>query len=125
MKDRSARAHFGRIEYIRFDLTPEEEPRFFADFQFAKHRQESSEECLSYELSKATARGQFVLRIEWDSSSARWPVGHKPEAVHRFLLSLKSGLKTVTEIVACEPVRDLLPFTLESQHSLPFNSEKV
>ena len=122
MKDQSARAQFGRVEYIRFALTHQEQTRFLVDYQFAKLRLESCEECIGYELLSAPAEGQFILRIEWDLSSRRWPLGHRPDAVHRFLLSLRSGLKAVKDVVACEPVGGLSPFSYGTQRAFPFQS---
>ena len=53
MKDCSTTARLGRVEYIRFKVHPEEEPRFLQDYRLAAARLEACDACLAYELCRS------------------------------------------------------------------------
>jgi hypothetical protein len=104
VKDQSGTTRLGRIEYVRFVLNPEEEPLFLRDYHRAAERLEQCDQCLAYELCRAAGPGNLLLRIEWDTSTADWPLGLQPAPLQGFLLSLKSSLKMVAEVMAYAPV---------------------
>ena len=104
MKDRSATARLGRVEYIRFKVHPEEEPRFLQDYRLAATRLEACDACLAYELCRSDEPGHLFMRIEWDASAAIWSRTEQPAEVMSFLLGLKTALKNMCEVKAYEQV---------------------
>ena len=104
MKDRSATARLGRVEYIRFKVHPEEEPRFLEDYRLAATRLESCDACLAYELCRSDELGHLFMRIEWDASAATWSRTEQPAQLLSFLFGLKTALKNVCEVKAYSPV---------------------
>jgi quinol monooxygenase YgiN len=56
------------IEYLRYDVPPAQRDQFIAAYRSAAQELESSEHCLSYEISVGIEEPtHFVVRIEWDS----------------------------------------------------------
>ena len=104
MKDRSVTARLGRVEYIRFKVHPEEEPRFLQDYRLAATRLEACDACLAYELCRSDEPGHLFMRIEWDASAAAWSRTEQPAEVMSFLLGLKTALKNMCEVKAYEQV---------------------
>lgn len=102
MQNASMTASTGRVEYIRFNMRPEEEPHFLEGYQRAKARLQECEDCTRYELSRAETKGQLMLRIEWCAAAAEWPRSEMSVATRQFLLSLKGALKSVSEVGAYE-----------------------
>jgi hypothetical protein len=86
-------------------LNPEEEPLFLTDYRLAVERLERCDECIRYELCRANGPGNLLMRIEWDLSSANWPLSQQPGALKQFLFSLKTSLKMVAEVSAYSPVK--------------------
>ena len=56
------------VEYIRYEVVPEQHEQFIAAYGSAASQLESSEHCLRYEISQGVEEpNNFVVRIEWDS----------------------------------------------------------
>ena len=104
MKDRSVTARLGRVEYIRFKVHPEEEPRFLEDYRLAVTRLETCDACLAYELCRSDEPGHLFMRIEWDATAAAWSRTEQPAQLLGFLFGLKTALKNVCEVKAYSPV---------------------
>lgn len=122
MKDRSTTARLGRVEYIRFKVHPEEEPRFLQDYRLAAARLEACDACLAYELCRSDEPGHLLMRIEWDASAATWSRTEQPAQLLSFLFALKTALKNVCEVKAYDqvlaPAVDTVPIAPRSAEAL-------
>jgi hypothetical protein len=56
MQDVTTPAPAGRVEYIKFKMSPEEEPRFLEDYQLAKARLQECEDCTRQALIQDLAQ---------------------------------------------------------------------
>jgi hypothetical protein len=102
MQNESVSTPTARVEYIKFKMSPEEEPHFLEGYRSAKSKLEECETCSRYELRRAERKGQLMLRIEWTAEMASWPHNEVSAPARRFLMSLKGALKSVTEFGAYE-----------------------
>lgn len=56
------------VEYIRYAIPEADSGAFEAAYEQARDALDSSEHCLSYELSRGVEEpANYILRIEWDS----------------------------------------------------------
>jgi quinol monooxygenase YgiN len=56
------------VEYIRYEVPPEQHERFIAAYRAAAQALEASRHCLAYEISEGVEEpNRFTVRIEWDS----------------------------------------------------------
>ena len=115
MKDRSATARLGRVEYIRFKVHPEEEPRFLQDYRLAATRLEACDACLAYELCRSDEPGHLFMRIEWDATAAAWSRTEQPAQLLSFLFGLKTALKNVCEAKAYSQVPESVAVSMGPQ----------
>ncbi|MBC7921610.1 MAG: antibiotic biosynthesis monooxygenase [Ferruginibacter sp.] len=59
------------VEYIRYQVVPEQREALVAAYQQAAAQLDAAPECLRYELSECEEEaGNFILRIEWESTQA-------------------------------------------------------
>jgi len=59
------------IEYIRYQVPPEQHSQFLATYQSAADELHGSEHCIAFEFSQCIEEpDNFIVRIEWTSIEA-------------------------------------------------------
>lgn len=56
------------VEYIRYEIQPEQHEQFVASYKSAAKELEASQHCLRYEICEGVEEpNNFTVRIQWDS----------------------------------------------------------
>ncbi|NIJ52631.1 putative quinol monooxygenase [Dyadobacter arcticus] len=87
------------VEYIRYNITPEQIEVFIQSYEKASEQLDASEYCVAYELSECEEEvGQFILRIEWTSTKEHLNGFRKSKDFPEFFASIKPFFNDIMEM---------------------------
>lgn len=87
------------VEYLRYTIDPARQSEFKEAYAKASEPLLQSPYCLSYELCQCDEdNSQFIIRIEWTSSSDHLEKFRKSEDFRRFLTYIKTYIDDIDEM---------------------------
>ena len=92
------------VEYIQFNVWPEQERTFLATYREAEKCLAESGICLDHELSRSVQGSvKYLLRVEWSAPSQNRAAAAQRNS-WRFVLSMKSFMSNMVDVGEYESV---------------------